>query len=362
MEAPLDFVRRHAIPWLMWGALIALALWLYRGIGPGSPVRGFAETLPYRLSATEPARVESVVVKVGDHVREGDVLATFDASSLNAEIKVVEAEKARALADLGKTTAEARAAHLEQTRSQTGDADQVARASRDAKTRLETARAELKAVEAELARRAPLVKEGVLRAQDLADLQIKKAALGKQVAEETAGLAMLGGQADAAKALAPPDEAAWVAAMTAPLDEEVKTLDNRLQLLRVRRDQYVLRAPADGSVTSVAGGRATVVTPGAPLIEIVADSSARIVACVIEGTHEPVEPGDQAVAWPLEDRTRELTGRSVAVSPVMELPARCWRNPRVPMWGRLVTVELVPATGLVPGEAFEVRFAAPSGS
>lgn len=359
---PFDLLRRRLFPVLLWGGLVALAFWLYRGVGTNAPVQGFAEATPFHLSTTEPARVASVLVKVGDHVHEGDVLATLDASAINAEIKVVEADRARVLAELAKAKVEAKATHLEQTRDQTGDEGQVARAARDAKTRLETARAELKAVESELAKRAPLVRDGVLRAQDLADLQIKKAALARQVAEETAGIAMLDQQAVSARALTPATEDDWVGAMTAPLEQEAKMLDNQLQLLIVRRDQYVLRAPTDGAVTSVAGGRSTVVTPGVAFIEIVAETSGRIVACVLEGVHEPLEPGARALARPLSDRTHELAGRSVAVSPVMELPARCWRDPRVPVWGRIVTVELVPSMELVPGEAFEVRFDAPSGS
>ncbi|MFO0749869.1 MAG: biotin/lipoyl-binding protein [Myxococcota bacterium] len=357
-----DVLRRRLVPLLLWGGLVAAAVWIYQGVGTNTPVPGFAETLPFRLSTTEPARVESVVVKVGDHVREGDVLATLDASAINAEIKVVESDKARVLAELGKTEIEARAAHLEQTRTQAGDEGQVARAARDAKTRLETARAELKAVDSELGRRAPLVKDGTLRAQDLTDLQIKKASLSKQVAEEQAALTMLGGQADTARTFVPPNEDTWVDAMKAPLTEQVKMLDSQLQLLRVRRDAYVLRAPTDGAVTTVAGGRSSVVTPGEPFIEIVAETSGRIVACVLEGVHDPVAPGGRAVARPLSDRNHELVGHSVAVSPVMQLPARCQRDPRVPVWGRIVTVELVPPTALVPGEAFEVRFDAPSGT
>jgi multidrug resistance efflux pump len=272
---------------------------------------------------------------------------------------VVEADKARALAELAKAELEAKAAHLEQTRSLSDDRSQVVRAARDAKTRLETARAELRAVEAELARRSPLVKEGMLTAQDLTDLQIRKAALARNVSEEQAAIELLGGQAEAAEALTPPAETAWVDAVRGPLAEEAKMLENQATLLRTRRDQFVLRAPADGIVTAILGGPQTVVTPNLPFIEIVSESSGRIVACVLEGVHGPIVPGSSALARPLAERGRELTGRSVAVSPVMELPMRCWRDPRYPMWGRVVTVELVPPAELTPGETFEVRFDAP---
>ena len=133
-------------------------------------------------------------------------------------------------------------------------------------------------------------------------------------------------------------------------------LESHAALLRTRRDQFVLRAPADGVVTLVQGGPQSVVTPQIPFIEIMSESSGRIVACVVEGTHGPIATGSAATARPLSERGIELVGRSVAVSPVMELPMRCWRDARFPMWGRVVTVELVPPTPLTPGEGFEVRF------
>ena len=353
---PIDFIRRRILPWVMWGALITLAVWLYRGVGPGSPVKGFAEAQPFRLSSTEPARVESILVRAGDRVRAGEVVAILDATAIDAELRVIEADRARVLAELAKAEMEAKVARFDQTRGIVGDQDQVARAARDAKTRLETARAELRAVEAELGRRTPLVKQGVLTAQDLADLQIRKAALARQVAEEQAGINLLGVQAETAGTLLPPSETAWVDAVKAPLAEEVKVLDNQAALLRARRDQMVLRAPSDGIVTSVGGAAQSVITPGVALVEIVSDTSGRIVACIVEGQHRPIAPGATAVARPTAERSRELTGHSVSVSPVMELPSRCWRDPRVPMWGRVVTVELVPPTPLTPGETFEVRF------
>ncbi|MCC6621583.1 MAG: biotin/lipoyl-binding protein [Deltaproteobacteria bacterium] len=359
-----DIIRRRALPWVFWGGLIAAAVWLYRGIGPGAPVQGFAEALPYKLSATEPARVESLLVKPGDRVRAGQVVAILDASTIEAELRVVEADKARVLAEVAKAEIEARAAHLEQARTQADDRGQVERAARDARTRLETARAELRAVDAELARRGPLVKSGVLTTQDLTDLQIRKAALARTVSEEQAALNLLGGQAEATAAFSPPAETTWVEAVKAPLAEEARMLESQATLLKTRRDQFVLRAPVDGVVTTVLGGPQTVVTPQLPFIEIVSESSGRVVACVIEGSHGPIAQGSAATVRPISERSVELVGRSVSVSPVMELPARCWRDARFPMWGRIVTVELVPPTPLVPGESFEVRFdtASPSGT
>ena len=123
---PIDFIRRRILPWVMWGALITLAVWLYRGVGPGSPVKGFAEAQPFRLSSTEPARVESILVRAGDRVRAGEVVAILDATAIDAELRVIEADRARVLAELAKAEMEAKVARFDQTRGIVGDQDQVA--------------------------------------------------------------------------------------------------------------------------------------------------------------------------------------------------------------------------------------------
>ena len=144
--------RRKVLPATLWGVLVAGAFVMWRGMGPGLAVRGFAEAIPYQLSSVEPARVESLLVKLGDRVQQGQVVAILDARAIDGELRAAEAEKARVLAEIAKTEIETRATRVDSLRGIAGNRAEVERSLREAKTRLETARAELNAVKSELSR------------------------------------------------------------------------------------------------------------------------------------------------------------------------------------------------------------------
>jgi multidrug resistance efflux pump len=349
-------LRRNVLPWVLWLGLVVGAYFAWRGMGSGLAVRGFAEGIPYRLASVEPARVESVLVKVGDRVRAGQVVAVLDARAIDGEMRAAEAEKARVIAEIAKAGVEAKATRVDMVRGLSGGKADAERSVREATTRLETARAELKAVKSELAKRKVGVAAGVVRAPDLAELEIRVAALTRNIAEEERAVKVYEAQSQSAEDLGAPAEDSWVQAATAPLEAEIKVYERQLRTLEARRDRYILRAPADGQVSVIYGQPDSVVGPNLPLIEIMPDSPGRIVACLAEDVHAPVSVGAVATARPWAARDRALPGKAISVGPVTELPLRCRRDAQTPIWGRLVTVELNPPAMVVPGESFEVRF------
>lgn len=351
-----DLLRRRALPWVMWIALIVGAFFTWRGMGSGLAVRGFAEAIPYQLSSVEPARVESLLVQLGERVQQGQVVAVLDARAIDGELRAAEAEKARVLAEIAKAELEAKTTRTDALRGIAGNQAEVERSLREAKTRLETAKAELTALKSELARQRQAVKEGLMRAADIAELEIRQVALTRNVAEEQAAVKVYEAQSESAGKLGTTDEPAWIEAAVAPLQAELKVYEGQARALEARRDQHVLRAPADGQVTAIHGRPDSTVTPGMPLLEIMPDTPGRIVVCLTEDVHAPVSVGVGALARPQAARDRELRGRAVSVTSVVELPMRCWRERQTPVWGRLVTVELSPPAMITPGESFEVRF------
>lgn len=355
-----DTLRRKALPWVIWLSLAGGAWLAWRSIGLGLTVRGFAEATPYRLTAVEPARVESMLVKVGDRVNAGEVVAVLDARAIEGELKAAQAGRAAALAEMAKAELEARQTWLDTRRNSGETTLTTTRLQREAKTRLETARAELNAVKAELVKRRAAVKTGSMRASDLTEFEIRAAALTRVVTEETNAVALYGEPGEVGPAQSTLDE--WVAAAKAPHQMMVEVFDGQVRTLEARRDQQVLRAPVDGQVIAVHGLADSVAVPDLPLIEIVTDSPGRLVACVGEELNVPVAVGMTATARPRSSRSVMLSGTAVSVTPVVELPMRCWRTTQVPVYGRLVTVELTPRVTLVPGETFDITFAADDGS
>jgi multidrug efflux pump subunit AcrA (membrane-fusion protein) len=349
-------LRRRALPWVVWLALCAGAWAAYQEAGAGAVAKGFAEALPYRLSSVEPAQVESLLVAVGDRVEAGQVLAVLDGRGLEAERAALTADKARVLAEIAKAELEARAAWTGARQGLVNGAAETERAERESKTRLETAKAELNALNGELGRRKEAVAEGLMRATDLAELDIRQSALKRQVAEETAALAIYRTRSASADALDAPSLEDWVANAKAPLEKALAVHDSQIRALEARQSQRILKAPAHGRVVAVLGRPQSVVTPDVPLIELVAEDSDRIVVCLPDDLPAAVGVGTRVEALPRARTGDPIAGRSVAITPVIELPTRCWRDPRAPMWGRLVTVEPEATTKLTPGELFDIRF------
>lgn len=351
-----DSMRRRFVPWFVWIGLVVAAVVLAQDARTSGGLRAYAEADSYRLGAVEVARVEQVYVKVGERVHAGQVVASLNAEELEKELALTLAERTKVETEIAKTEAVALAEQSEVTRQKSRDHDVIDRARGDAKTNLDAARAALKAVQAEIARRRGLVEQGLAGQDQLAELQIRAAELSRTVSGREAELVMFDGQATDVGAHMPPDAAAWAKTLADPVREELKVLDARLALLKTRRDSYVLRAPVDGTVTAVLARPMAVAAPGAPILELAPEGSARIVACVGEELRIPAVVGMEAIALPIANPTHALSAKAVAFGPAGELPARCWRDPRRPAFGRTVILEVTPPATLVPGEAFEVRF------
>jgi len=351
-----DTLRRRVLPWFVWVGLVVGAALAYRATGSGTVARGFAEAMPYRLSSVEPAEVESILVNVGDRVSAGQVLAILDGRALEGELNAVRAHRARVLAEIEKSALEAQAAYLDARQGLANGAAETERAEREAQTRLETAKAELQAVGTELSRRKKAVADGLMRSADLSDLEIRQSALKRQVSEVTAALRLYRDRNATVGAFETPALEDGVKRATAPLEKELEVYDGEARALEARQSQRVLRAPVDGKVSAIHGQPRSVVTPDLPLIEVVGDGNHRIVACLPDDHLASLSVGGRALATPRGRKSDALVGHSVAITPVIELPTRCWRDPRAPAWGRVVTVEVDPKSILVPGEPFDIRF------
>ncbi|MCA9516061.1 MAG: HlyD family efflux transporter periplasmic adaptor subunit [Myxococcales bacterium] len=348
-------LRESVAPWLLWLAAAAFAVYLYGGlVGGGSPLVGYAETVRVHLAPLERARVAEVLVRAGDHVAAGDTLALLDATTLEANLRVVAAERARVEAQL---TAAADAARRElgaDAFALTLNRDAIERDLRDAKLLAETRAAELKAVERELGRQRPLLEQGLVDRQVVADLEIRATRLRREVGEARQTVKLVEGQVSTVGARPEVDADAAVATATAPLEAELRVLDQRALALRTQRDGLVLRAPVSGEVVAVRLRAGQIADADMPVADVIAENLGRVVVCVPEDrgvmlaedrpVHLRARVGDHA----------DLVGRTVSVGPVVELPLRCRVAPDRPVWGREATIELVPPARVTPGQTFDV--------
>ena len=355
----MAWLRTRLLPWGMWSVTMAAAAWLWRDVRQESAV-GFALGVEYKLSPAVAARVDTLAVAPGQRVTAGQVVATLDARTIDAELAIVAAERTRLQAELGAVRSETSVRVGESSRELDESVASADLALKAARAERNVRAAEFKALEAQTQRLTDLVAQRMADRRELDALAVTHAGLQKQLQMADTLVAQLVSQvagAKARRALLPID--ATELAM-APVHAELAVLAGQEQLLAAQKDATILRAPADGEVAAVFVRPGEVASAGLPVLTIVSHGPGpgdEIVVCLSETQAGTVRIGEAAIVTPRGAVSDGLASHVTRVAPqVAELPLRCRRNPQYPEWGREVAVSLDAHLPLLPGQAFNVSF------
>ncbi|EYF05492.1 HlyD family secretion protein [Chondromyces apiculatus] len=344
-----------AMPWLGLVATLGLAAAFYVG---GDDERGhlvgFEQAALEALSPVETGKVASILVRLDEEVAPGQVVATLDTSVIDAEIAVARAEAGQLEAE-GRADqsllAEERDTHLEELRREL---------SRQREEQLQ-ASAEAKALGEQVERVKKLVDDHVAVVGDLTKLDVQHSAVKALAAEKPKTIALLSRQIEAAEkrqraAREEPDGAAPAAPAAAKLAADLLVARRNVELLEQRRAGYVLRAMHGGRVAGIDKQVGNVAVPGEPVVRVVS-ARGNVVACVPERSALGLSVGDTARLWIRGQGSEPFTGKVVALGPVVaELPMRCWPSPKLPLWGREVSVALDGRVSMLAGQSFDIVF------
>lgn len=354
------WVRTRVLPWVMWAGTMTGVAWLWLDVHDEGAAVGFAAGVEYVIAPAQPGRIASLVVAPGQRVHAGEVVAVLATDTVAAERALLAAERERLEAELGavrsdtalRTSATARG--FDESIAAADLALQSARAERRVRA------AESAALKAQADALAGLVAARMADRRELDALRVKRAAVEKQVEAADGLIHELVHQAAAARSrrAALPVDATELALR--PLRAELAVLAGREQLLALRDEEAVLRAPADGEVAAVHLRPGEFAAAGAPVVTLVDRGPGpddEIVVCMREDQAARVRPGE---AVSLRGRSRggaAVAGHVTRVGPrITELPPRCRRDPAIAEWGREVTVALDERAPLLPGQAFSVAF------
>ncbi len=346
---------RDMAPALCLVATLGAAGLVYWGGGSGGgQVLGFAQTTSQDVASIEPGRVSAVLVNVGDPVVAGQVVATLDTATIDAEIAVAEAQRAqieaemRADQDLVAQRLDQEVEGLERERAR----------HREEQLRV---RAEAKVLDGEVTRVKRMVEARQAVLDDLSQLGLRQATASALAEAKPRTIGLLGKQIEVAeerRKKARGDRSV----LSVKIEASLLVAERSIELLRRRREGYSLRAARAGRVAAISRRPGDVVEGGIPVLQIVT-SEHRVMACIPEQTALGVRQGDLAKVRVKGQSGAHLRGSVIALGPlVTELPSRCWASPKVPVWGREVTVALDEAVELIPGQAFEVSFEASHGA
>src|SRR5690606_29540158 len=170
--------------------------------------------------------------------------------------------------------------------------------------------AELRALGSQIATLDKLVAGRMADRRELDALTVRRAGLKKEVEGLDTLVAALERQVAAARGRRAAQASGVIEHALAPVHAELAVLARREELLELRRQEAVLRAPADGQVAAIHVRPGEVAAQGAPVLTIVSRNpgeDVEIAVCLREGQAGQVRLGE-AVSL----RQRGVAGPAIA--------------------------------------------------
>jgi multidrug resistance efflux pump len=228
-----------------------------------------------------------------------------------------------------------------------------------------TDQAELAHTAQELDQQRSLVKRGLMKADGLTELELRRTALeqavrtwpGRVDAIETRHRAAVARLAEWRRTNSEQPGGSRKAQLQ-PIYGKVREQQESIRLLRTQLRNTVLRAPSDAYVSSILARPGDVIRPGDPILLLVEAEPRQVIAYIDERNGAALASGVKVKARRRDASRSEFPATVAAVAGnVTQLPLRLWTSPTVPAWGRAVYVQLPPQARLDPGEIVDLRVA-----
>jgi len=363
---PRFLLRRviRAWPFLIWLAAVVVLVYLHaRGTRFGG-MTGTVETVEELVAPLKTARLTSIDVSVGQHVRAGDVIARMDTATVEAEIATAKAEQQEAQTSI---------AGYQQNILRL--AQQFDEAIKDAEAELLRVKtdngsdlAELTELRKEQERREALAAQNLIGMEDVSALRPRIAGLEQRVAAYPGLLAIHQRRIDAATAERK-DLKRWLrlkdnGEISDVIEEKKRArdaiIDAQLAALELQLDNHTLVASRDGVVAQIGARPGDVIQAGQEIVRLVSEKSNRILGFLPEVFLGSVKEGQKAVIWRERDG-RRMDATVVSIAPdVRALPGRITPIRGQVVRGRRIVLMVEGSHDLIPGETVRIHPVRPS--
>lgn len=314
--------------------------------------KGYAEARNYSVGPVKSGRIKTLLVDVGGAVKAGEVLATLDTSELDARLARMKVELTQIQSRL---KAETDILDSDVTRSEIWVLKTRAGERAD--------RAELQELSARLDRLNALAAQHLVTASEVEATQRTYALRHAEIATyDTAvqkGRAGFTDDSHPAAGSSTLSHKGSVAARLAPYREAIRVQEASMKEVTVLLDEAILKSPVDGFVALVTKRPGEVALACTEVVNIVTTRTGMVNVQVNERIARAISMGTRVklhrVGASFGDPS--LEGRVITVAPqIAEALARIRPSPNIPVWGRIVMVQLDGKGSLLPGEAFDVHF------
>jgi multidrug resistance efflux pump len=382
-------VRNRVLPLVVWLAGVAgvYTLWMQQPVAPS--FYGLAQTTRMEVSTPVAGLLTEVLVELHQDVSEGQLIAALDPvghqaalETANAELdrlsSEVDAEMARILAS--SQTAQARFDARQRENLAEAALDRPARMRRfradESDLEVQALRAELSIavdlleadrIEVRLKRAESLALDEAGPESDVVDLGLERQQVLEQVERSRDVLARL--QTEITDAVARRVEFEGLELETpdpntvdldldgqlAGLRAAIVVQRRRLQELEIGRQSLFMRATREGQVAALPAQPGQALLAGEAVAVLVDPRPAHVLLYVPETQGQFLARGDKfsVARAPVSDQpiTLAVDAWIESAAPAIEqIPARLWRDPRYPEFGRAYLIGPVTELNLVPGE------------
>lgn len=342
------------------GTALALAALISSPSSPQGSTLGFAEVESISIAPLQAGLLAEVLVKPGQWVNPGDVLATLDTTLIDEELRILEAE--RALLEKERS-AELHGSERQQLLDRQRLEQEVEALSlrlKEEEQALTTLQAELTAVQAAESQLQDQVDQQLSTREELTAMSLRRQSLALEIAERPALIQLLQGQLSSANFRLLQLRGLKAGTALEPIDGRVEVLERRVAFLKKRRAGHFLVAPKRGQVGRIHHQVGEVLSAGQGVMALEMAESGQVLACLNEVTGLKVAVGDRAALWAKAGDVGVLEGEVLSVSPKVDiLPATCQLTAELAARGRLALVALDAGEKVVPGQSFQLRFSKP---
>jgi len=355
---PRLWLRRisRSWPFFFWLLIVFVVVLLHGESGRLVGMTGAVETIAEPIAGLTTARLKTINVALGEHVKANQLVAEMDTSLVEAQLAIDEAFVLEAEATVARFQ---RDILLLLGRFQAELDDSQATLAQE-NLRVEREKAELEGLKHEQARMQRLLKQRLIREPDIRDVQAQIAALERSVQESPKVVAIHETRVkNAHERLA--EVRRWLRieegedASTA-IERKMNARGEIFELTRkmghLQLSTYSLKATRDGIVSRVFHEEGDVVQAGEPILRLVSPKSMRIIGFLPEQYVGNLLVGRKGTARPQRGNGHDVNVVIECISPeVSALPGRVSPIRGQAIRGRRIVFAMEDENhGLIPGQ------------
>jgi multidrug resistance efflux pump len=370
--------RPHILPVTVWLAVVMCIVWLFSYRASRFEVLGIAQEQLRQIAANCPGRLRAVSVGLFDQVKMGQTLAVVDTvldnenlpEIVQAQLATISAETERLQAELVTTENRLSADAVNMDNNRIADQRRFNVDVENARLRIlqlqltiETDRLSLEGLELNskifVLQNRPDVSDSA--SYELKKLKLQYDTLAKRIQENERLLEEA--KRDLQQAQQRREEFAQrqpqhpsVENALEVIRKAIQVQEHRMQELTVQRSPLELKSPFNGVVSLIQRRPGETVRAGDPILTVAEVNPTVVIAYANERQASQIQERMEVELVKKSERLQIARSQVASVSPTIEqLPARLWRNPNIPQWGRAVVVKSPPGLQLLPGEIVGVR-------